>query len=109
MGRAEYEADFGVVPSFWAGLHLGPVVAGEIGTVKQEIAYLGDTLNVAARIEQASKEFQHQFVASAAVISALDLPSEIASESLGGIDLRGIEGSVELFAMTRGAGQPTTV
>ena len=108
-GRTGYEADFGVVPSFWAGLHLGPVVAGEIGTIKQEIAYLGDTLNVAARIEQACRELQHQFLASAAVISALDLPSEIASESLGGIDLRGVEGSVELFAMKRVTSQPTTV
>lgn len=107
--RSGYEADFGVVPSFWAGLHLGPVVAGEIGTFKQEIAYLGDTLNVAARIEQACRELQHQFLASAAVVSALDLPSEIASESLGGIELRGIEDSVELFAMTRVADQPTTV
>jgi adenylate cyclase len=52
-----------------------PVVAGEVGTIKQEIAYLGDTLNVAARIEQACRELQHPFLASVAVISALDLPS----------------------------------
>lgn len=107
--RAEYAADFGVEPSFWAGLHLGPVVTGEIGTIKHEIAFLGDTLNTAARIEQACKELQHQFLASAEVISALDLPSEITSRSIGGIHLRGIEGSVELFAITRVADQPTTV
>lgn len=106
--RTEYEADFGGVPDFWAGLHLGPVVAGEVGTIKQEIAFLGDTLNVAARIEQACKELQRQFLASGAVISALDVPSEITSESLGQIELRGIEDSVELFAMTRLADQPTT-
>ena len=46
---AAYETDFGVVPSFWAGLHLGPVVTGEIGTIKHEIAFLGDTLNAASR------------------------------------------------------------
>lgn len=107
--RKEYEADFGVVPGFWAGLHLGPVVAGEIGTIKHEIAFLGDTLNVAARIEQACKEYQRQFLASAEVISALDLPSDVASESLGRIELRGIEESVELFAMTRVDGHPSVV
>ena len=96
-----YEADFGVVPTFSAGLHLGPVVAGEIGTVKHEIAFLGDTLNAAARIQQASKDLQRPFLASADVVSALDLPSDIASESLGRIELRGIEDSLELFAMTR--------
>lgn len=103
-----YEADFGVVPSFWAGLHLGHVVTGEIGTIKHEIAFLGDTLNVAARIQQASKELQRQFLASAEVISAVDLPNDIASESLGGVELRGVEGPVELFAITRVADQPTT-
>jgi adenylate cyclase len=106
--RMGYEADFGVVPSFWAGLHLGTVVAGEIGTVKQEIALLGDTLNTAARIEQASKELQRQFLASADVVSALDLPNDIATESLGKVELRGIEDSVELFALTRIADRPMT-
>jgi adenylate cyclase len=104
-----YEADFGVVPSFWASLHLGPVVTGEIGTIKHEIAFLGDTLNAASRIQQAGKDLRRQFLASAAVISAVDLPTDIACESLGGIELRGVEDSVELFAMTRVAARPTTV
>ena len=98
-----YLADFGVVPSFWAALHLGPVVTGEIGTMKHEIAFLGDTLNAAARIQQTGKDLQRQFVASAEVISALDLPSDIASESLGRIELRGVEDSIRLFALTRPA------
>ena len=70
--RTAYEADFGAVPSFWAGLHMGPVVTGEIGTVKHEIAFLGDALNTASRIEQASKQLRREVLASAAVISALD-------------------------------------
>ncbi|HEY8170192.1 MAG TPA: adenylate/guanylate cyclase domain-containing protein, partial [Candidatus Limnocylindria bacterium] len=106
---AAYEADFGVVPSIWAALHLGPVVTGEIGTIKHEIAFLGDTLNAASRIQVASKEHQRPFLASAAVISALDVPNDITSESLGLIELRGVEDSVELFAMTRVAAPPTTV
>ena len=65
-----YETDFGVMPRFWAGLHLGPVVAGGIGTIKHEIAFLGDTLNAAARIQQACKELQREFLASADVVSA---------------------------------------
>lgn len=105
----EYEADFGVVPTFWAGLHMGPVITGEIGTIKHEIAFLGDTLNAAARIEAASKEFRRQFLASADVVSALDLPDDIGSESLGRIELRGIEDSVELFTMTRVVARPMAV
>lgn len=100
-----YEAEFGVVPAFWAALHLGPVVTGEIGTIKHEIAFLGDTLHEAARIQEAGKALRRQFVASGAVTSAIDLPTGVASESLGRIELRGVEDSVELFAITRiGAG-----
>ena len=105
-GSKAYEADFGVVPDFWAGLHLGPVVTGEIGTIKHEIVFLGDTMNEAARIEQASKELERRFLASAAVISALDLPDDVESESLGRIELRGVESSVELFAVTRVGARP---
>jgi adenylate cyclase len=107
--RTAYEADFGVVPSFWAGIHMGPVVTGEIGTVKHEIAFLGDALNTASRIEQASKQLRREVLASAAVISVLDLPNDIASESLGRIELRGVEDSMELFALTRVAARPTGV
>jgi adenylate cyclase len=106
--RAAYEADFGVVPGFWAALHLGPVVTGEIGTIKHEIAFLGDTLNAAARIQEEGKGLRRPFLASAAVVSALDMPNDIASESLGHIDLRGVDGSLELFAMTRDAVPPAT-
>jgi adenylate cyclase len=91
--RTEYEADFGIAPGFRAGLHLGPVVTGEIGTIKHEIAFLGDTLNAAARIEQACKELHQEFLASADVVSALDLPGDIAAESLGRIELRGCHAS----------------
>jgi adenylate cyclase len=84
-------------------------VTGEIGTVKHEIAFLGDALNTASRIEQASKQLRREVLASAAVISVLDLPNDIASESLGRIELRGVEDSMELFALTRVAARPTGV
>lgn len=99
--RDEYEAEFGVVPSFWAGLHLGPVVAGEVGTIKHEIAFLGDTLNTASRIEEACKQFQRQVLASADVVSAVELPDGVDAESVGRVDLRGVEESLELFSLSR--------
>ncbi len=97
----EYEAEFGVAPGFWAGLHVGPVVAGEVGTFKHEITYLGDTLNVAARIEGACKELGKQVLASADVVSAIRLPGDVAAENLGGVELRGVAEPIEVFALTR--------
>ena len=98
--RSDYEREFGVVPRFSAGLHLGPVVAGEIGTVKHEIAFLGDTVNTAARIEQACKELDRPFIASGDVVSALDPAEDITVESLGDTVLRGVAEPVELFAVS---------
>ncbi|HEX2767055.1 MAG TPA: adenylate/guanylate cyclase domain-containing protein [Candidatus Limnocylindria bacterium] len=97
----EYEAEFGMAPGFWAGLHVGPVVAGEVGTFKHEITYLGDTLNVAARIEGACKELGKQVLASADVVSAIRLPGDVAAENLGGVELRGVAEPIEVFALTR--------
>lgn len=102
-----YEADFGVRPGFWAALHLGPVVTGEIGTIKHEIAFLGDTLNEASRIQQAGKDLERQFIASAAVIAATSLPTDVASENLGEITLRGVEDAGELLALTRPGHAPS--
>jgi adenylate cyclase len=101
VGRAEYSAEYGIVPSFRAGLHLGPVVTGEIGAVKHEIAYLGETLNAAARIEEACRDLQRPFLASSDVIDGLELPTGVEAENLGPVELRGIANPVELLAISR--------
>ena len=54
-GSDRYLERFGAVPEFRAALHYGEIVAGEIGDVRREIAYVGDTLNVAARLLDAAK------------------------------------------------------
>ena len=66
-----------------------------------EIAYVGDTLNTSARIQQACREFQRPFLVSADMVDVLQLPSNVEAESLGSIELRGVESSMELFAITR--------
>ena len=47
----KYIKEFGLVPGFKAGLHLGKVTTGEIGVVKKEIKFTGDVLNTTARIQ----------------------------------------------------------
>jgi len=46
-----YTSAYGVVPDFKAGLHCGPVMVGEIGVVKRDIAFSGEVLGTAARIQ----------------------------------------------------------
>ena len=63
--RKTYLSRFGVVPTFRAAIHSGEIVAGEIGDVRREIAYVGDTLNVAARLLEAAKTTGRDVIVSA--------------------------------------------
>jgi adenylate cyclase len=94
-----YEREFGQRVEFRAGLHCGPVVVGEMGTVKKEIALLGDTLNIAARLVDACRDTGEWVIASATLLDRLVLPAGITAQSLGPILLRGKESAVELFSL----------
>ena len=100
--RDAYLRDYHVEPQFRGALHAGPLIVGEMGDVKREIVMLGDTMNTAARIEEACRASGHDFIASAAVIAAVGtLPPGIVAKSLGPLPLRGKETSLELFALSR--------
>jgi adenylate cyclase len=97
----EYVSEFGAAPNFRAGLHCGPVVTGEMGSVKKEIVFLGDTVNTTARIQEMCRQSGDRVLASADLIDRLELPFGIAKRSLGGLRLRGKENDVALYALTR--------
>jgi adenylate cyclase len=100
-GAARWEREFGFVPRFRAALHAGPVVLGEIGDVKREIMILGDTMNTAARIEDACRDLARFCLASASVIERSRLPAGIVAENLGLLELRGKSERVLLFGLAR--------
>ena len=56
--RAAYYEELydNIRPVFKAGMHFGPVMAGEVGVVKRDIAYSGDVLNTTARIQSKCNE-----------------------------------------------------
>ena len=96
-----YRREFGAAVNFRAGLHCGPVVTGEMGSVKREIVFLGDTVNTTARIEEFCKQTRERVIASADLIDRLELPPGVAKRSLGDLRLRGKESDVALYALTK--------
>jgi adenylate cyclase len=95
-----YESEFGQRANFRAGLHAGPVVLGELGYSKMEIALLGDTMNTAARIHELCRETDNRVIASDTLLArAGALPPGVEKRALGPVALRGKERALELYAL----------
>ncbi|MBX6367267.1 MAG: adenylate/guanylate cyclase domain-containing protein [Rhodospirillales bacterium] len=98
---ARFEAAFGIAPALRAAIHCGPVIAAEIGTVKREIAFVGDTMNTLARIEQAARERGRSVVLSGDVLAAAAPPPGVEAERLGDFTPRGKTEAIALYALER--------
>jgi len=86
-------------PVFKAGLHIGRVTAGEIGVIKKDIAYSGDVLNTAARIQGSCNLFNLEILFSKDLAEKLPAMSDFMIKSMGEIELRGKTDKIEVFTM----------
>lgn len=88
--RAQYyTTNYGLLPAFKAGVHMGKVTAVEIGEIKKDIAYHGDTLNTAARIQGVCNEYRKDLIVSEYVLANIEAGKGMKTEMLGMILLRG--------------------
>jgi adenylate cyclase len=99
--RSRYLARFGTVPAFRAAVHFGEIVTGEIGDVRREIAYVGDTLNVAARLLDAAKQLGRDVLASTDLLEHAALPAELKAEKLPTLTVRGRVAPLGIAALER--------
>ena len=79
------------------GLASGPVMSGSVGSDRRlEYAAVGDTTNLAARLEAATKDSDYDVLVSAATreLAGEDLPSA------GTVTVRGRTGAVETFGLS---------
>ena len=93
--------NYGLVPAFKAGVHLGKVTAVEIGDIKRDIAYHGDTMNTTARILSLCNEYQKNILVSNTVLQYFENDSLYIIERLGKIKLRGKIEEVEIASIQR--------
>ncbi len=103
--KSEYYMDkFGVVPFFKAGIHIGKVVLAEVGEIKREIAYHGDTINTASRIQGKCNEFDQQLIVSEDLVQEFKQEqTEIKYEftNLGIVTLKGKDKEVKILGVER--------
>ena len=94
-----YTETYGFVPQFKAGLHLGIVTAVEVGEIKRDIAYHGDTLNTAARIQIICNQYNKTLLISQDMKITADLENDYNLKSLGQITLKGKDNPVEVYSI----------
>ncbi len=93
-----YLEQFGLVPEFKAGYHIGEVTAGEIGIIKKDIIYTGDVLNTTARIQSECNSYNSKTLISEELYNKLTKEND--SYSFIKIDkllLEGKKESIQLY------------
>ncbi|NRA52250.1 MAG: adenylate/guanylate cyclase domain-containing protein [Phaeodactylibacter sp.] len=96
-----FKQNFDIVPTFKAGIHLGSVTTGEIGTIKKEILFSGDVLNATARIQGLCNSYGVDLIVSEEMLRQINIRSNDEVEKLGEARLRGREASANLFTIQR--------
>jgi len=95
-GKAPGKVEFGV------GIHCGKLVAGNIGTTERlEYTFIGDTVNIASRLESKTKELNTDIVVSATALekARASLGAGIKFEPLGKVALKGKSEALEIYKL----------
>ena len=104
----QYRAEFALVPDFRAGMHAGPVVVSECGNSHRQVAYFGDTMNVAARLQGLCKEEGRALLVSGELLRLSKPAADLVVEALGPTQLRGRAAPIDVFAVARRASAKNT-
>jgi adenylate cyclase len=96
---SQFEREFGAAPRIRGSLHYGPVIVGEIGDVKRAIAFNGDVMNTAARLEELSRKVDGGFLASRAAIERFSSAPPFAMRDLGRLKIRGRADGIDVVGI----------
>lgn len=95
----KYLSKYGIAPTFKAGLHFGNVTTGEIGLLKKDIVFTGDTLNTTARIQSLCNRYEVDLLVSEDLLKTIKSKELYEFQSLGKVQLKGRNQEIELFSV----------
>ncbi len=95
----DYRREFQVAPRFRAGLHAGPIGVSECGDSKRQLAYFGDTMNVAARLCEYCKAVDQRLVVSGDLLRRVTIADGLRVADGGQVSLRSRQEQIETHAI----------
>ena len=93
-GKAPGVVDFGI------GIHAGKLVGGNVGTAfRLEYTFIGDTVNIASRLESKTKELNTDIIVSQAALEMArsSIGASVLFAPLGKVALKGKAETMELY------------
>lgn len=96
-----YQRKYDLIPKFKAGIHVGKVMVLQVGQIRRDISYNGDTLNTAARIESMCNEYKQNLLISGDLFNMVEDQKEFSFKNVGDIKLKGKRKAVEIYQVKK--------
>ena len=94
-----YNSRYGLVPEFKAGMNCGHITVAEVGIIKREIAYHGDIINTASRIQAQCNKYGKRLLISGQLYQRLGKSKEYKIVHTDSAILKGKNKAVELYSV----------
>jgi adenylate cyclase len=94
-----YQNKYNFLPEFKAGANIGNITVAEVGDFKREIAYHGDTINTASRIQSVCNTYGKSFLISENLKNEIEFSGISNLEFITTTKLKGKEKEINLYSV----------
>ncbi|MEC3908857.1 adenylate/guanylate cyclase domain-containing protein [Tamlana sp. 2201CG12-4] len=97
--EAYYQKKYNYQPEFKAGVHCGKLMIAEVGTIKKELAFHGDVINTASRIQDLCNTYNAELLVSQSVLEKSLITLKYEAKLLGDLELKGKIKTLKVYAI----------
>jgi adenylate cyclase len=99
--RRYYHRKYDIIPKFKVGIHAGKVMVLQVGQIRRDISYNGDTINTAARIESMCNEYRQEVLISGDLFERMKDKKIYSFKNVGNIKLKGKRKAIDIFQVRK--------